>query len=222
MNKGNKGTTRVFKLLLIATALFAFGATTFAGTLIPLVPNSDVASNRSTVGSGNPHGNLQVVDPDGTWIFNTNSTAAPWSTTANWSGGIIADGGGFADFSTVNITGARNPDIDTTSRTVRRLDIGDTNNTHSYTISASGGGSLIFDNTANSADAQLNQTLNSHGDTISAPITLNSSLDVTNASSNTLTLSGIISGLGGLNLASGTLALGSSSNTYSGGTNISG
>src|SRR2546421_11359111 len=215
-----KGTTRVFKLLLIATALLASGAATFAGTLIPLVPNSDVASNRSTVGSGNPRGNLQVVDPDGTWIFNTNSTAAPWSTTANWSGGVIADGGGFADFSTIDITGARNPDIDTTSRTVRRLDIGDTNNTHSYTISASGGASLIFDNTANSANAQLNQTSTSHGDTISAPITLNSSLDVANASSNTLTVSGAIGGVGALNLASGTLALATSASTYAGGTTI--
>jgi len=159
---------------------------------------------------------------DGVWIFNTNATAAPWSTTANWSGGTIADAGGLADFSTINITGARNPDIDTTSRTVRRIDIGDTNNTHSYTISASGGASLIFDNTANSANAQLNETATSHGDTISAPIILTSSLDITNPTVNTLTLSGAISGSGALNLASGTLALGTSVSTYSGGTTLSG
>lgn len=159
---------------------------------------------------------------DGVWIFNANGTAAPWSTTTNWSGGTIADGGGSkADFSTIDITGARNPNVDT-ARTVGRIDIGDTNNTHSYTISATAGVSLTFDNTVNSANAQLNETATSHGDTISAPIILNSSLDVTNASSNTLTLSGVISGVGALNLASGTLALGTSANTYGGGTTLAG
>jgi autotransporter-associated beta strand protein len=192
-----------------------------------------------------------VKAADGIWTFNSNGTAANWSLTTNWSGGIIADGNGSkADFSTINITGARNPNIDTTSRTVGRIDIGDTDNTHSYTISASGGASLIFDNTANSANAQLNETATSHGDTISAPIVLNSSLDVTNPTANTLTLSGAISagtagtktiaissgsvtmssatindGSGAVALtynSSGTLALGSAASNYSGGTTLSG
>jgi fibronectin-binding autotransporter adhesin len=218
----NGSSTRGSKILVGAIALMIGASTTFAGMLIPIVAGGggDNIQRVSAVKVGG--GGLSLVDPDGTWIFNTNSTAAPWSTTANWSGGIIADGGGFANFSTIDITGARNPDIDTTSRTVRRIDIGDTNGTHSYTISASSGASLIFDNTANSANAQLNQTATSKGDTISAPITLNSSLDVTNASSNTLTLGGAISGVGAVNLASGTLALGSSANTYAGGTTING
>jgi autotransporter-associated beta strand protein len=137
-----------------------------------------------------------LVATDGTWTANASGT---WSTTANWSGGIIADGGGFADFSTIDISAARTVTIDTTSRTVRRIDIGDTNGNRSYTIAASGGGTLIFDNTANSANAQLNQTATSNGDTISAPIVLNSSLDITNASANTLTLStgGITAGTAG-------------------------
>jgi fibronectin-binding autotransporter adhesin len=206
---------RVSRVAVFAVITFA-SASLFATQLISIVPpaGGDIPIQ--------PIKDSNVPDPDGTWIFNTNSSAAAWSLTTNWSGGIIADGGGKADFSTIDITGARNPDIDTTSRTVGRLDIGDTNNTHSYTISASGGASLIFDNTANSANAQLNQTATSHGDTISAPITLTSSLDVANASSNTLTLSGVISGAGALNLASGTLALGSSANTFGGGVTING
>ncbi|PYK30605.1 MAG: hypothetical protein DME57_06395, partial [Verrucomicrobia bacterium] len=212
-------TTRASKILLATIAATTFASATFAGTFNSIVPR-DRWDNIQPVPPTTDSNGLDVVDPDGTWIFNTNSTAAPWSLSTNWAGGIIADGGGFANFSTIDITGARNPDIDTTSRTVGRIDIGDTNNTHSYTISASGGASLIFDNTANSADAQLNETAGSHGDTISAPIVLNSTLDITNPTVNTLTLSGIISGVGGLKLMSGTLALGQSVNTYGGGTTI--
>jgi autotransporter-associated beta strand protein len=132
-----------------------------------------------------------ALDPDGTWTRNANGN---WSTTTNWLGGIVADGGGFANFSTLDITSTVNVTIDNTSRTIGRLDIGDTNSSNSYIIKNSGGASLIFDNTANSANAQLNETLNSNGDTISAPIVLNSSLDITNVSSPaaTLTLSGAI------------------------------
>jgi autotransporter-associated beta strand protein len=161
---------------------------------------------------------------DGTWIGNSAGTQN-WSDTTKWSGGAVADGGGFANFSTLNITAARNVTIDTTSRTVRRIDIGDTNASHSYTIAASGGASLIFDNTANSANAQLNQVVNSNGDTISAPVLLNSSLDITNASSAALTISGVISN--GSNGAAaithngtGPLTL-TGANTYSGGTTLS-
>ncbi len=128
------------------------------------------------------------ADPDGTWIYNANSTAQPWSTSADWAGGVIADGGGKADFSTLNISGARAVIVDS-ARTVGRLDIGDTDGGQSYTITAGAGVSLTFDNTANSADAQLNETAGSHGDTISVPMILNSSLDISNASANTLTLS---------------------------------
>src|SRR6267143_1070363 len=147
----NKGTiSRASKLLLAFSAIAAFAInTTFATTLIP-VSDLDTSNYIDQVLPGGPGGGNQILAAtDGTWTFNTNSSAALWSNATNWSGGIIADGGGKADFSTINITGARNPVVDTT-RTVGRLDIGDTDNLQSYTISASVGASLIFDNTANS------------------------------------------------------------------------
>lgn len=191
---------------------------------------------------------VPLADPDGIWTANASGL---WSNSANWFNGIIADGGGFADFSTINISGTRVVTIDATSRTVRRIDIGDIDTTHSYNISASGGASLVFDNTANVANAQLNQTATSNGDTISAPIVLNSSLDVTNASTAELTFStGTISaGTAGTKtittstgavtqLASSTIADGSGAvalvqngpgvlslsgqNTYTGGTTVNG
>jgi len=190
-----------------------------------------------------------LSDPDGTWIVDASGN---WSSPANWTSvppGGVADAGGKADFSTINITGNRIITIDTTSRTVRQIDIGDTNSSHSYTIAASGAAKLIFDNTANSANAQLNQVLNSNGDIISAPIVLNSSLNITNASTAALTLStgGITSGTAGAKTittstgtitisgvigdGSGTVALTqngpgtlilSGANTYSGATTING
>ncbi len=133
-------------------------------------------------------------DPDGIWTSNADGN---WSDTTKWASGTVADGGGKADFSTLDITTNVTVTIDVSARVVREIDIGDTNNSKKYTIKiATGSGlSLIFDNTANNADAVLNQKGGSIGDTISAPILLNSSLDINNASTSTgtLTLSGNIS-----------------------------
>jgi autotransporter-associated beta strand protein len=134
----------------------------------------------------------------GTWTLNGNGV---WSNTANWSGGVIADGAGnTGTFSTLNITANRTVTIDggVASRTLGIINIGDTDGTNTYTIAASGGGMLTFDNSG--SNAQINQTSTSADNTISAPIVLNSSLDITNASAATLTLSmggGITSGTAG-------------------------
>jgi autotransporter-associated beta strand protein len=98
--------------------------------------------------------------------------------------------------------------------TVGSLAIGDLNNTHSYTISNGTGGSLTFNN--GSSNATLTQISTSRGDTSAASMTLGTSLDVTNLSTNRLTLSGSIALNGNtLTLAAGT------GNFNSGGTALS-
>src|ERR1700730_9147564 len=120
----------------------------------------------------------------GTWIADANGN---WSDPGNWAGRSIADvSGATADFTTVNLTGNRNIAL-FSPRTLGILNLGDTNHTHTYTIS--GGPALTFDN--GGSNAQLNQTAGSAGDTIFSPVALKSSLDVSNASTNTLTLNGI-------------------------------
>jgi len=135
--------------------------------------------------------NAPAYGASGTWTLNGSGN---WSTTGNWASGIIADGAGFTGNITMNINGARIATIDGTSRTLGILNVGDTNNNNSYTIASSGGATLTFDNTPNSANAQLNQTSGSNGDAISAPILLKSSLDISNNASPaaTLTISGTI------------------------------
>src|SRR5258708_21755080 len=115
MNKGTMPRASKFLLAFSAIAAFAIN-TTFATTLIPV---SDIDTNNyiDQVLPGGPGGGNQIlVATNGTWTFNTNGTAAAWSLTTNWSGGVIADGCSTADFNTINVTGGRNPDVDTSSR----------------------------------------------------------------------------------------------------------
>src|SRR5690242_1688656 len=71
------------------------------------------------------------ADPDGIWTANASGN---WSDPSKWASGTIADGGGKADFTTVNIGQTRTVTIDTASRTVRDIEIGDTNGTDHYVI----------------------------------------------------------------------------------------
>jgi autotransporter-associated beta strand protein len=130
----------------------------------------------------------------GTW---TGTASGNWSDIGNWSG-TIADGATFtANLSTVDQTGNITVTIDgaVASRTLAILNIGDANNTNSYTIAGSGGGTLTLDNYG--ATAQLNQIATSKGDTLDAtlPIRLASNLDISNASANALTVNGGISAI---------------------------
>ena len=83
--------------------------------------------------------------------------------------------------------------IDSTLRTVAILNLGDTVESNSYIIAASGGATLLLDNYG--SDAQLNQTATSHGDTLdgSLSVLLGSNLTTTNASANALTVNSNIS-----------------------------
>jgi len=132
----------------------------------------------------------------GSWGGDTSDV---WSNSGAWSGGTIPNGAGDTANFNFNIAGTRTVTIDglNGSRTVGILSIGDSNNSNAYVIAANNSGKLIFDNGASSAT--LTAVAGSAGDTISAPIVLNSALTIKNSASNTLTLSsgGISSGTAG-------------------------
>src|SRR6266404_4877321 len=114
----NRGTNRASKFLVALIAVTAFATSaSFAGQFSSQAPRDEgnflmPIEGISDAGSvTKPSINPSVVDPDGTWTFNTNGGPSAWSLSTNWAGGVIADGGGFANFSTHDITGARNPDI---------------------------------------------------------------------------------------------------------------
>ncbi len=154
----------------------------------------------------------------GNW--NTNATGI-WSDAANWNPAVVpGTSAGDVVGLTFNIDAARTNTIDgaVASRTVGTLNIGDpTTGFFAYTLAASGGGTLTFNNGGSSAN--LVQSLTTASDLISAPLILADNLSVNNSS--TLTLSGIIgdggAGKGITKTGTGTLIL-SGTNTYSGGT----
>jgi autotransporter-associated beta strand protein len=121
------------------------------------------------------------------------NSSGNWSNSANWAGGVIADGAGnTADFSQFDLTNNIVVTVDS-SRTIGNLYVGDFNGTHSYTIS--GSSTLTFDD--NSTDFQvhsiLQQSSTSHGDTISVPMLIHNDLDINNLSAtNPFTISGTI------------------------------
>src|SRR5271167_862954 len=89
---------------ILATLLTIGGASTLTGQTVTL--NVETASDKVHRHHPKPHPTPTppAGDPDGTW---TKDGDGNWSATANWLGGVVADGGGKADFSTLNITGNR-------------------------------------------------------------------------------------------------------------------
>jgi len=138
------------------------------------------------------------VKAQSTW--NTN-TSGNWGTAANWTGGVPNAAGATAN-ATFNVTATRTITLDGvngTHRTIGTLTIGDlTTRSNAFVISSAAGttNSLIFDS-GGAGNAALTTTTLSVSDTINAPIILNSSLDINNASTEgttarTLTLNGAI------------------------------
>lgn len=144
------------------------------------------------------------------YTWNPTNTPNSWSLDTNWTGGPPLGGpSGVGDIVTINSNIAANSvvnifntgDAGAAAKTLGILNIGDTNNSHSFTLAAgSGSGSLILDN--NGSGAQINQLATSRGDTISAPISIADggasagSLTISNASTSLFTLSGGISSAG--------------------------
>jgi len=133
---------------------------------------------------------------NGTYVNTT--SGGLWSSSGNWSSGVIANGAGFtADFSTINITADNTVHLDS-ARTLTGLVFGDSN-----TGSPAG---WVLDNNGNSANA----------------LTLSSSVITVNSLGGTkvANISVILNGNSSLTkIGPGTLVL-SASNTYTGNTFI--
>jgi autotransporter-associated beta strand protein len=118
-----------------------------------------------------------------------------WSTVGNWSGGV-PEGPGATAALTYNITSSRTVTINLASNTVGTLSIGDGDYTlsgsvwNSYTLAAGTGLSLVLDSGTSSAATitkigKKYSTGTAVSDTISAPLLLDSNLQISNLCSNT-------------------------------------
>ncbi len=124
---------------------------------------------------------------NGSW---KDDVSGNWSSATAWVSGAIPGGSGSIVNLTNDITATRVITINSTSRTVGILNVGDQNGSDAFTVAASGGASLIFDNGGSASELNLSGGSN----TISAPISLLSSLTIANAASGAQTLSGNVSG----------------------------
>lgn len=85
---------------------------------------------------------VTTTTASGAWIADA---SANWSEAARWSGNQVATGAGqTADFSTINLTGNRSVNLDS-SRVIGTLKFGDTSGSQSWTITGNGGNALILD-----------------------------------------------------------------------------
>ncbi len=151
----------------------------------------------------------------GAWTYDGSGT---WSTASRWTPAVVpGTAAGDAVAFTNNITANRTVTIDTASRTVGTLLFGDVSSPYfNFTLAASGGATLTFDN--GGSGANLVQTNNNGtADVVSAPLVLADSLNVTNRWA--LTLAGAVSGSGKSVVKNGVGVLTlSGANTFSGGT----
>ncbi|MDR3459783.1 MAG: autotransporter-associated beta strand repeat-containing protein [Verrucomicrobiae bacterium] len=133
-----------------------------------------------------------TVAANGNWT-NLTATASVWSAATNWSSNPTIPGTAAGDVVglTADLGAACTVTIDTTSRTVGTLNLGDpTTAFFGYTLASSGGANLTLDRSGSGAQI-VQTTAGGAADTISTPLSLNDNLTVNNV--NSLTLSGIIS-----------------------------
>lgn len=156
------------------------------------------------------------VSPGVGWNDTVTSSAQSWIVNANWkNSGPFPNSAQSVALINSAIVGAQTIDLNQ-AITLGELDIGASGGGGAFTLAANGG-TLAFQNAP--APGYIQQLSTSKGDTISAPMTIAGNLNVSNASSNPLTLSGAISGTNNLNFNGGTVIL-SGTTTYSGTTNL--
>lgn len=160
--------------------------------------------------------------------FITTSGTQQWGTTGNWSpSGVPSAVDANVIFNspsggsqTVNLSPSG-----TNVRTVGSITITN-DSTNTFTLNNGTGGSLIMDSTLGNTSITVNGTGNVVN-TISATTALNDTLEVivnntaTTSASGAITLTGAISGLGGLiKKGAGTLSLTTATKTYTGATSV--
>ncbi len=132
-----------------------------------------------------------------------------WDVAGNWTNtDAFPNGAGAEVMINANIGSNETINLDQ-AITLGALTVGDADGSAAYTIAATNGGTITFDNSG--SPAVLTQSATSSGDTISAPIMINGSLIINNNSTNSMTLSGtnLISGV--VTLAKGSLRVGNAS-----------
>lgn len=154
-----------------------------------------------------------VGSPGVYWINTVTASAQGWNVDSNWSSGTSFPNA-VQSLAIINSGISANQTIDLNQGiTVGALDIGTSGGSGTFNV-AGNGGVLTLDNTP--GQATLLQLSTSKGDTISAPVTVNGSLLITNASANTFTLSGSIGGATNGITTQGSVIL-NGTNTFSGG-----
>ncbi|MCH7226532.1 autotransporter-associated beta strand repeat-containing protein [Haloferula sp. A504] len=155
-----------------------------------------------------------VVPLGFTWLPVTAGTY-PWSDASNWVAGSVPGGAGATVRMNHNISGDQTVLL-AGPTALGRLTLGDSNGTHAFTL-ASGGGSLVFDNSGSASS--LSRTTGAD-DVISVPLSLEGPLDINQSASGTLEFTGGIGGGGSLSKSgAGTLVFGGP-NTYTGATTL--
>jgi rhamnogalacturonan endolyase len=153
------------------------------------------------------------------WVDSVTTAAQSWNVTNNW-GTVTMVGLPFpnapeaAAIVNAPIAAAQTVNLNQ-SITVGNLSLGASGG--AFTL-AGNGGALTLDNTPGAP--MLLELAQSKGDTISAPVILNGTLTVTNASANAITLSGAISGTNGLLLTGPGPVVLAGTNSYSGITTV--
>jgi autotransporter-associated beta strand protein len=160
-------------------------------------------------------GTVTGLVPGGfTWTSTTAGTKQ-WNTAGNWASGTVPNAAGISTRVNNDISGAQTIQLAGVT-TLGSIDLGDSNSTHAFTLSANSG-SMVFNNSG--IDANLNKTSGGN-DIISAPVSLVDRLVVTQSASGTLAFSGGISGAEALTKAGAGTVVFASPNTYTGVTTL--
>jgi Endonuclease/Exonuclease/phosphatase family len=166
----------------------------------PLTPSQVLSAMNSSLGSDHlPVAADYTITLGATWASGSGS----WSTLTNWAVSAAAQQAGEA----ANFLNSNSSPATVTldgNWTVGSINF---NSSNSYTIAPGTGGTLAMNNGVNSA--AITDSVGNHS--ITAPLALNSNTLVTVAGGNTLSISGPISGSGGVTIAgSGRVLLGGS------------